>query len=82
MWPLAYCTLSGGAGARADAAGAVDENLELIGLVEMGRRHGARRLGDEEALRHAVVVDLVALLVVPAQRHGADELTQGVVLDR
>ena len=48
-------------GMRADAPVALDKHLELIVVVEMRRRHCARRLDDQEALRQAVVVDLVAV---------------------
>ena len=57
---------------------ALDEDLELIGLVEMRRRHGARRLHDEEGLRQAVVVDLVALDVDALLRRRPDILGEGV----
>ena len=46
---------------RANAADTLDKHLKLIVVVEVSRRHCAGRLDDEEALRQAVVVDLIAV---------------------
>jgi len=64
---------------RADAPVALDEHLELIVVVKMRRRHCARRLDNQEALRQTVVVDLVAVHVDAMLGSRADVFGERVV---